>query len=56
MIEITKEKIGDEEFNVFTVLSDGFVPSGHVEMTCRVFRHEMRRQCVLYRRIRPRRF
>lgn len=36
MIEIGNRKIGDCEHKTFTLLNDGFIPSGFVEMECRL--------------------
>lgn len=36
MIEISKIKIGDCEHKQFTLLNDGFIPSGFVQMDCRL--------------------
>jgi hypothetical protein len=36
MIEIKRKLIGDKEFKVFTLLCDGFMPRGYVEMDCRL--------------------
>lgn len=36
MTEISIKKIGDHEHKVFTLLNDGFVPYGFVEMECRL--------------------
>lgn len=36
MVEISEQVIGDETFEIFTILNDGFVPTGHVELECRL--------------------
>lgn len=36
MVETSEQVIGDETFETFTILNDGFAPSGHVELECRL--------------------
>ena len=36
MIEVSDKKLGDETFKTFTILCDGFVPKGYVQMECRL--------------------
>lgn len=36
MIEVNKQKIGKTTHEVFTLLNDGFVPSGWVQLDCRL--------------------
>lgn len=36
MIEINNQQIGDYKHKTFTLLNDGFIPSGWVQMECRL--------------------
>ncbi len=36
MVETKTEIIGDRGYEIFTILNDGFLPSGFVEMKCRL--------------------
>ena len=36
MIEVSFKTIGDKNCKTFTLLNDGFMPSGFVEMECRL--------------------
>jgi len=36
MIELNKIKIAETELKTFTLLNDGFIPSGFVQMECRL--------------------
>ena len=36
MVEIQNKKIGETNHKTFTLLNDGFIPSGFVQMDCRL--------------------